>query len=63
MNDLLTSTEAARVARVSPKTILRHADRGAFPAVRVGTRSVRIPREPFMCWLFGPDWASFAGDA
>jgi excisionase family DNA binding protein len=57
--DLLTTAEAARIARVSTRTIRRRVAEGVFPAVAVGPRMICIPREGFLTWLWGPDAASF----
>jgi excisionase family DNA binding protein len=60
---VLTVNEAAALARVSPRTIVRAAERGEFRFTRVGVRSIRIPREPFLEWLWGPDWRRVCGGA
>lgn len=60
---LLTTAEAARIARCSTRTIRRRALEGEFPAYTAGPRTIRIPRDSFMAWLWGPDWASFAKEA
>jgi excisionase family DNA binding protein len=60
--DLLTTAEAARIARCSTRTIRRRANEGAFPAYVAGPRTIRIPRAGFMAWLWGPDAASFTAD-
>jgi excisionase family DNA binding protein len=40
--DLLSIDEAARILRVSPVTVWRMVKSGALPAIRVGTKRVRI---------------------
>ena len=44
-DDLLTTTEAAKLLKVSPVTIARWLKQGRLPAYRVGPRGVRIRRD------------------
>jgi excisionase family DNA binding protein len=58
---LITVREAARLAGVSYQTIWRQAHAGQFPAVRVGPPhrgAIRVEREAFERWLYGPQEAA-----
>ena len=59
--NLITATEAASMARCSSKTIRRRADEGCLDAYSAGPRTIRIDRESFLAWLWGPDWRIVAG--
>lgn len=51
----MTVREVAKAANVSKPTAYRLVHSGQFPAVRVGTgrAALRVPREPFLAWLYG----------
>lgn len=53
--ELMTVKEAARAANVAPLTIYRRIHAGQIEALRVGEGSgpIRVPRGPFMRWLYG----------
>ncbi len=54
--NLLKISEVARILRVSEPTAYRMRQAGAFPSVRVGTRSWRVP-EPALLSLINPQEA------
>jgi excisionase family DNA binding protein len=59
--ELITLREAARIANVSYQTVWRAAKRDEFPALRVGPvprGAVRVEREAFERWLYGPQEAA-----
>lgn len=45
LDDLLTTTEAARLLKVSPVTITRYLKQGRLRAYHVGPRAIRISRK------------------
>lgn len=47
---VITRTEAARVLEVDPRSVTKLIQAGEISARAIGTR-VRIPLEPFVCWL------------
>ena len=53
--DLLTLSEAAKIARCSPTTITSHVKRGEIPFVRIGKRKILIPRTAFLKQLSRPE--------
>lgn len=55
-DDILTAEEAARLLRVSTKTLLRHAREGVIPGVKVG-RMWRFRRDDLIA-LLSPEVAS-----
>jgi excisionase family DNA binding protein len=54
---LLTVSEAARFARVSKVHLWRLVRSGEVEAIRVGEGHgpLRIPRDPFLRWLYGTE--------
>jgi excisionase family DNA binding protein len=53
--DLMTVAEAAKLANVAPVTVYRRIHEGQIEAIRVGDGRgpIRVPREPFVRWLYG----------
>jgi excisionase family DNA binding protein len=60
--NLISVSEAMKVANVSRQTILRAAHAGEFESTRVGSRLLRISRDSFMRWLWGADWQRVVGE-
>jgi excisionase family DNA binding protein len=58
--DLIPVKEAARLANVARPTVYRAIARGELPAIRVGELAgpLRVDREAFLAWLYGPDEAA-----
>lgn len=50
-----TVAEAAAIAGISADSIYRMIREGKFPCIRLGERSMLIPRRKFEAWLNG-DW-------
>jgi excisionase family DNA binding protein len=53
---LISVSQAAKLASVAPVTIYRRIHEGQIEAVRVGNDGhgpIRVPREPFVRWLYG----------
>ena len=46
----LTIAEVCEILTVSDRTVRRMAHDGEIPAVRIGERSLRFPREEFEAW-------------
>ncbi len=53
MQDLefLLPGEVAKTLRVSDKTIYKMADRSEIPHLRIGKRTLRIPKREFDKWI------------
>jgi excisionase family DNA binding protein len=56
---LMTVAQAARLANVAVVTIYRRIHAGEIEAIRVGDGRgpIRVPREPFVRWLYGDEAA------
>jgi excisionase family DNA binding protein len=50
--ELLTVPEAARLLRVSAKTVYREVGRGTIPSIRFG-RAIRVPRHALLALIRG----------
>jgi excisionase family DNA binding protein len=51
--DHMTVAEVSRVLRISPASTYRYISEGRLPAIRVGPRTLRVPRVAFRLWLKG----------
>ena len=58
--DVVTAGEAAKYLRVSKATILRHANRGLVPGVRIG-RQWRFSRRTILNLVSRPELLQKAG--
>lgn len=47
-----TAKEIAEILSISPKTVYKLVDSGAFEAIHIGT-SVRVSKSSFEAWLSG----------
>lgn len=50
-SELLTVTEAARVLHVSRASAYSLAAAGRIPVVRIGPRTIRVPRSRLVRWI------------